>query len=280
MFSDDGKPLAVSIPDLFHKFPYDRLPSNGDNEHDYCNITSLFLRPEIMLLLIVLYVCHIPLLSALVRVTGFDGKRSKTLKWIVVLHNLALASFSAIVFVVVATKVLPSHLSRGFVDVIYCDKDGSFWNDGNGIGIWAFVFYISKYYEFLDTSILILKGKDPSFLQTYHHVGIACTMWGAIVSQSAWVHIVVVLNSFIHTLMYLYFLIKTIRPSMEIKAAKYLTSAQVLQFIIGIVYTFGVLVSNKCDTDASRFVLAVIDIYAIGLILLFLMFAKRKYKKT
>jgi hypothetical protein len=33
------------------------------------------------------------------------------------------------------------------------------------------IFYISKYYEFLDTWVLVMKGKAPSFLQIYHHVG-------------------------------------------------------------------------------------------------------------
>ena len=50
--------------------------------------------------------------------------------------------------------------------------------------------------------ILILKGKQASFLQVYHHTGIAFIMWAAVCSQSAWLQAVTLLNSVIHTLMY------------------------------------------------------------------------------
>eukprot|EP01029_Cantina_marsupialis_P020980 TRINITY_DN497_c0_g1_i2.p1 TRINITY_DN497_c0_g1~~TRINITY_DN497_c0_g1_i2.p1 ORF type:complete len:187 (+),score=33.56 TRINITY_DN497_c0_g1_i2:51-611(+) len=38
----------------------------------------------------------------------------------------------------------------------------------------GYCFYISKYYEFIDTWLILLKGKKPSFLQTSHHAG---TVW-------------------------------------------------------------------------------------------------------
>jgi GNS1/SUR4 family len=65
----------------------------------------------------------------------------------------------------------------------YCDQDGTFWNEG-GLGAWATAFYISKYYEFVDTWILIAKGKDASFLQVYHHAGIAFIFWAAVASRT------------------------------------------------------------------------------------------------
>jgi hypothetical protein len=51
--------------------------------------------------------------------------------------------------------------------------------------------------------ILILKGKEASFLQVYHHTGIAFIMWEAVCSQSAWLQFVTLLNSLIHTIMYI-----------------------------------------------------------------------------
>lgn len=137
----------------------------------------------------------------------------------------------------------------------------------------------TRYVEFIDTWILVLKGKKPSFLQVYHHSGIVFTMWGAVASQSAWLTFVVLLNSVIHTLMYIYFFIKTLSPKTEIKAAKYLTTAQIVQFYTGILGTLGVLFMGKrCDTESSRFMLASLDTYGIGLIILFTTFAAQKYK--
>jgi hypothetical protein len=158
-----------------------------------------------------------------------------------------------------------------------------FWRetDSSSLFSWsniATIFYISKYYEFIDTWILIFKRKEPSFLQIYHHTGIVVTMWGGVVSQSAWLLFVVLLNSFIHTLMYTYFLIKTINPKTEIKTAKYLTQAQITQFFIGVLGSFPVLVMGaRCDSQSSRFVLACLQIYGYGLIALFTAFAAKKY---
>lgn len=159
-----------------------------------------------------------------------------------------------------------------------CDQNGSLWS--NGLGGWATIFYISKYYEFLDTYVLIIKRKKPSFLQVYHHSGIVITMWGAIVSQASWILLVVLLNSGIHTLMYTYFFLKTIKPEMQIKQAKYLTSAQITQFFTGIICSIPIhIIGNDCDSEASRADSGMLIVYGVGLIFLFLAFAKKKYKK-
>ncbi len=105
-------------------------------------------------------------------------------------------------------------------------------------------------------------------------------MWGAVASEGAWVLIVVLLNSGIHTLMYTYFTLKTIWPKMQIKQAKFLTSAQIIQFFTGIAYTIPLqFMGNNCDSAASRMVCFFIEFYAVGLIILFQAFAKKKYSK-
>lgn len=37
------------------------------------------------------------------------------------------------------------------------------------IGLAAYIFYLSKYYEFVDTFILVLRKKPVIFLHVYHH---------------------------------------------------------------------------------------------------------------
>mmetsp|Transcript_36471 Transcript_36471/g.53465 ORF Transcript_36471/g.53465 Transcript_36471/m.53465 type:complete len:107 (+) Transcript_36471:119-439(+) len=105
-------------------------------------------------------------------------------------------------------------------------------------------------------------------------------MWGAVVAHSAWILIVVLLNSFIHTLMYTYFFAKTLYPDWHIAGAKYLTSAQIIQFFTGIAYTIPLLfLRTSCDSPASLVSVAFIQLYAVGLIVLFMSFASKKYKK-
>lgn len=170
------------------------------------------------------------------------------------------------------------HLYQHGLKETYCDYSGTLWS--SGLGGWATIFYISKYYEFLDTFVLIVKNKKPSFLQIYHHAGVAICMWGAVASQGAWVLVVVLLNSGIHTLMYFYFLVKTIWPEVQIKQAKYLTAAQIAQFFTGIGYVVPVyFMGDECNSSASKLAALVCQMYAIGLILLFLAFSRKKYNK-
>ena len=67
---------------------------------------------------------------------------------------------------------------------------------------------------------------------------------------------------------------------MRIPGAKYLTTAQIVQFMTGITMTLGVqFYGSQCDSEASRFALAGIQLYAVGLIVLFSLFFGTKYKK-
>jgi hypothetical protein len=234
---------------------------------------SLFLRPESMIAMLIFYNISKPIFKALYKVIS-----PNLLISFIAIHNFALAVFSGAVAYNTWPIVVQHFQAFGMFDT-YCDPNGTLWND-SGFGAWAFVFYISKYYEFIDTWILVLKGKQPSFLQIYHHTGIAFCMWVGVLAQSSWLIYVVLLNSVIHTLMYTYFLIKTINPKYQIKAAKYLTSAQIGQFFAGIFFSAGVLfMGDQCDTAASRFGLGCLQVYGYGLVALFMAFAKNKYKK-
>jgi hypothetical protein len=265
----DGAPLATTIHDLWH-FPYHRLPPNSW-------WLPLFLRPECVLAWLIFYlVFSKPLFRQIAKTvnpksTGFISA--------IAAHNFLLALFSGVVAWNTWPIIWQHHQQYGTFDT-YCDPHGTLWQQPSDFGAWALIFYISKYYEFVDTWILILKQKPPSFLQIYHHTGIAFCMWVGVLSQSSWLKAVVLLNSVIHTLMYTYFLIKTLKPQTEIKSAKYLTQMQIGQFFTGILYSAGVLfMGDRCDTQSSRFGLACLQLYGYGLIALFMAFAKSKYKK-
>lgn len=265
--SIDGQPLASTVASLFRDFPYDRLPKD--------KFIAFFLQPENVLCLLIFYLVSKPLFKAIAKMVN---PKATWFRASVAIHNLVLAIFSLVVAYYSWIIVL-SHLKREGFFATYCDKEGTLWQDYD-FGSYAVIFYISKYYEFIDTWILILKGKEPSFLQVYHHTGIAIAMWGGVLSQSAWLQSVVMLNSVIHTMMYTYFLIKTISPTTEIKAAKNLTMAQIGQFFTGIIYSAGVLyMGDSCDTPSSRISLAFLQLYGYGLVALFAAFASRKYKK-
>lgn len=276
--SIDDKPLAYYVSELFPSlggteggFAYHRLPTATSP------FVAALMRPEVVVCLCLAYLCSKPVVKKLTISLKVNPK-AKLFIACVALHNFILALFSVIVHLNSWPIALLHFKENGFQS-IYCDQDGTFWNE-SGFGGWATIFYISKYYEFMDTWVLILKGKKPSFLQIYHHVGVALIMWGGVVSHSAWLLILVLLNSGIHTLMYTYFLIKTIYPTLEIKSARYLTQAQIAQFVVGITYTLYLhVLGTKCASPASLFAIGCMQLYVLGLIGLFTAFASRKYKK-
>jgi hypothetical protein len=76
---------------------------------------------------------------------------------------------------------------------------GRLWNEG--LAFYGWLFYVSKFYEVMDTAIIIAKGKRSSTLQTYHHAGAMMCMWSGIRYMSPPIWMFVLVNSFIHTLM-------------------------------------------------------------------------------
>lgn len=235
------------------------------------------MRPDVVLGMILFYVFSKGPLQQFRDWLGVNLNKTPTFRAFVAAHNAALVVFSAIC-AWNSWAVVFEHWFQNGVRAIHCDADGSLWT--NGVGAWSTIFYLSKYYEFMDTWILVLKDKKVSFLQVYHHIGVAFVMWLGVATQSSWLVVIVLLNSVIHTFMYTYFFIKTVAPTVEIKAAKYLTFAQIGQFMIGIitssagVFTMG----TECSSTGSLFGLACSHLYGYGLLALFAAFASKKYK--
>lgn len=100
---------------------------------------------------------------------------------------------------------------------------------------WAYVFYLSKILEFVDTLLIILTGSFQrlTFLHVYHHstVLIMCYLW-LHTSQSLF-PIALLTNAAVHVLMYGYYFLCTfgIRPSWK----RLVTDCQILQFIFSFV---------------------------------------------
>jgi hypothetical protein len=76
---------------------------------------------------------------------------------------------------------------------------GRMWNEG--LAYYGWIFYLSKFYEVLDTFIILAKGKPSSTLQTYHHAGAMMCMWAGMRYMSAPIWMFVLVNSFIHAMM-------------------------------------------------------------------------------
>jgi len=82
--------------------------------------------------------------------------------------------------------------------------------------IW--IFYVSKVVEFVDTVIMALKknNRQISFLHVYHHTSIFFIWWIiCFFAPGGESYFSAALNSFIHVLMYGYYLWSTLAPKLE-----------------------------------------------------------------
>lgn len=90
----------------------------------------------------------------------------------------------------------------------------------------------SKIVDFIDTAILIVSGKQLSFLHTYHHASIGL-IWFYLYNENInSAYFGAMLNSIVHTVMYFYF-----NYSDKLKFIKsWITRMQIMQFIILIIH--------------------------------------------
>ena len=93
----------------------------------------------------------------------------KNLKTVISVHNIILSLGSLIMLVGTVYEVAKRIQSEGSIVWIFCEHPDT---KANGmLWFWSYIYYLSKYYELLDTLFQFLSGKTPPnfFLHVYHH---------------------------------------------------------------------------------------------------------------
>ncbi|KAJ1823344.1 hypothetical protein GGH91_003264 [Coemansia sp. RSA 2671] len=193
---------------------------------------------------------------------------------VVFFHNAILAAYSAWAFRSVFPLFARNIAAKGWHCGL-CDLDGAVWN--GGLFVHMYLFYLSKFYELIDTAIIIAKGRKASLLQIYHHAGVILTSYyGCYYASSATVFLVWE-NTGVHTIMYLYYALTAIGISPPGK--QYLTSLQIFQFLFGQSFIIFYLLKPACQTASQRTWLWIMTAYLLPLIYLFVQFFSKTYKK-
>lgn len=158
--------------------------------------------------------------------------------------------------------------------------------DDPPLGNLLWLFYVSKVWDFWDTIFIVLgkKWRQLSFLHVYHHITIFLFYWlNANVFYDGDIYLTIVLNGFIHTVMYTYYFIcmHTKDPatgkSLPIWWKSYLTLMQMIQFIT-MMSQGTYLVAFGCK-DLSAPVTATYVVYILSLFFLFAQFYVQSYVK-
>ncbi|KAG0008152.1 hypothetical protein BGZ80_003803 [Entomortierella chlamydospora] len=193
---------------------------------------------------------------------------------LVFVHNTILCVYSAWTFYGMFFAWRKALATHTFMDAV-CDTDGTFWDS---LGYYSYYFYLSKYYEIVDTIIILLKGRRSSLLQTYHHAGAIITMYMGYNYRAHPIWIFTTFNSFVHTIMYAYYAATSV--GLKPPGKKYLTSMQITQFWTGVLLAFWYQLGapEGCFSNpGSRFAIWTVLFYVFPLIYLFMAFASKMY---
>ena len=235
-FSPSQNPAPVSPPlrERSLAYPFNISPQVY---HDALNV----LWPVSIALVYATTVTYLNKVNARREYKPWSFSRTSAFFLLVVAHNIILALYSAWTFIGMTTAFRKSwpglkeagtagiadslckiHGPRGLGSAAtYIGKNGSWsiadltmrlagglpdttdvgriWNEG--LAYYGWIFYLSKFYEVVDTAIILAKGKKSSLLQTYHHTGAMFAMWAGIRYMSPPIWLFTCINSFIHTWM-------------------------------------------------------------------------------
>jgi len=175
-------------------------------------------------------------------------------------HNFVLQLFSLYTFICLASVFLQNSIIA----------QQQYYFQMKGVDSLLFWFYISKYYEFIDTFILYAKKREPIFLQKFHHMG-ATFIWhlGYVYKLDA-IYFASLLNSGVHSIMYLYYFC-SIFPVFGRKIRKYkiyITSIQIAQLAYG-AYAIPWYYYDIENNNNNKYIIIVFDVYIVILLVLF-----------
>lgn len=145
----------------------------------------------------------------------------------------------------------------------------------------GWIFYFSKFIEFLDTIFFVLRKKDNQVttLHLIHHMTMPFNVWFTIRfapgGHSSFCSFV---NSFVHVVMYSYYGLSALGPHMQkyLFWKKYITKIQLTQFMLVMGHSFQLLF-RECDYP--RIFMAYIGFYSILFMFMFSDFYIKAYRK-
>ncbi|RYH21001.1 hypothetical protein EON65_21780 [archaeon] len=138
-------PRVESVND-FVSFDYKQLFPGNDSVSQFYD---LFSHPVVPIVAVFLYLTLSKTLLEGIRKTFNLKPKGIVVQGITIVHSALLAVYSGWTCYYSWGIVFPYVVKHGFVNAI-CDVSGELWN-AKDLRYWVTHFYISKYYEFIDT---------------------------------------------------------------------------------------------------------------------------------
>jgi len=212
-----------------------------------------------------------------------ENQQKLDLKWIVPVHNAFLCLLSLLMAVGITFEIVKIYFetkSDKLIVTFLCDPERRV---ARGPQIaWFYIFFLSKFYELLDTVIIVLKKRPVIFLHVYHHCITIVLTFAMLENNVILQWICILSNCLVHVPMYYYYAISSLGYSVWWK--KYITVNQIIQFVVDVGACLGGL-ALYYDDEAHWKCSGKREWWAFGItilmsfLVLFLAFYKSTYNK-
>lgn len=147
-------------------------------------------------------------------------------KTLMIVYNVFMSLYSFVTFVMSFSIILSIPLFTEDITLLY-RQPGWEWI--------CYLFYCSKYVEFIDSFFLVIAGKGVSPLQYFHHIGAVIVMRALYAMRLEGIWLFVVFNSLVHTGMYAWYAGSIAKLSCVRFWKQPLTILQLIQLLTGII---------------------------------------------
>jgi fatty acid elongase 3 len=135
--------------------------------------------------------------------------------WLPVLHNAVIALWSLVMFVgavwMILGRLRQERDGESGFRRLYCDGIGDAFESELEYA-WLGMYHVSKYYELIDTVILLRRGRPLIFLHWFHHSLIVPVSWLWVVFRMRFGVIGMAVNTLVHVFMYTFYAASGLEP--------------------------------------------------------------------
>lgn len=181
-----------------------------------------------------------PVLCVVYLLMIFSGKKwmskkpAYDLRLPLTVWNSVLAAFSITGFLVMGPPIVEQVRNRWYVNAV-CT---SLIAERAWLSLWSLLFVYSKVFEFGDTFFIILRKTPLNFLHWYHHMTVLLYSWHGLATKNTAGHWFSGINFGVHSIMYSYYMFKSMGFRISASVAKAITILQLLQFVVGLIVLF------------------------------------------
>jgi len=270
-----GDMIADYVPEGLHRFELQTLqffnPSVGDDLSALPARQWPMTRLEESALLTLGYLAFVLIGKfALKGIPGEVSSKNALLQVFMVLYNLTQVALCA--YMMCAALLVAFDEDYSFLCNAFSLKKTT-------MASVTWVFYMSKILDFVDTVFIVARRKwrQLSFLHVYHHSSIFMFYWLNVnVAGDGDVYYTIVVNSFIHLVMYSYYACTTVGVTVPKPIKRAVTHLQRIQFV-SMVGQAAYLLYNSCAFPPR--ITITYAVYIISLFVLFTNFDRKTYGK-